>query len=598
MIRLICLSSTIKLLKDILYRSEKDTKILKRKDLEPLFFLYQRMANDIDEKTANSVPYAQTCIWEWYTSLLSDPKLSLNLLPSLDLYLLTTMKIVVQTKNRVIFKSFIAATIDKFWFHNFDLYSKTKNSASLIMKIQEELPGTIFPKEFEDLKELASHIKDEEEKIRIQETIHEKIRYNHISFTVTVLGAYCLFKTEYKFIEYILKYNQPDNSTTQYINKDIVPTNINVLLKLYKNYPSFIPIFFNIWEGHSDGQLWFKKYISLLVCNLVRTNHSGTNYRKNPDANKQDLEYDHICINDIKSILTDDYNESDIINAIGLTQENRVDAIKFLENISEQITESINKEKKQQKLDKEKVKAFEESIRADIQDRSIWLNILQETLPNESTNKSYSLRIGDKQVIEKSFLAENDNGLYFGFSRGFSEIILNQINYYVESRIRVSFQLNPDKEPIEKNNFKEKIMDLDETWIVLFINYPSIFDWVYNLPDFQLIFKNKLVGITGKGTHIYTTTDPADENARVIIFRKTQISKVNMQLDIQVKDLYKEEEEAERYKIIEQKPNWLNNDHGNKEKEDHLCRCALIQMSGEFSFSIAEKASIYIFENI
>ena len=100
------------------------------------------------------------------------------------------------------------------------------------------------------------------------------------------------------------------------------------------------------------------------------------------------------------------------------------------------------------------------------------------------------MRIGDKQVIEKSFLAENDNGLYFGFSRGFSEIILNQINYYVESRIRVSFQLNPDKEPIEKNNFKEKIMDLDETWIVLFINYPSIFDWVYNLPDFQLIFKN------------------------------------------------------------------------------------------------------------
>ena len=98
MIRLICLSSTIKLLKDILYRSEKDTKILKRKDLEPLFFLYQRMANDIDEKTANSVPYAQTCIWEWYTSLLSDPKLSLNLLPSLDLYLLTTMKIVVQQK--------------------------------------------------------------------------------------------------------------------------------------------------------------------------------------------------------------------------------------------------------------------------------------------------------------------------------------------------------------------------------------------------------------------------------------------------------------------------------------------------------------------
>ena len=115
------------------------------------------------------------------------------------------------------------------------------------------------------------------------------------------------------------------------------------------------------------------------------------------------------------------------------------------------------------------------------------------------------------------------------------------------------------------------------------------------MPDFQLIFKNKLVGITGKGTHIYTTTDPADENARVIIFRKTQISKVNIQLDIQVKDLYKEEEE--RYKIIKQKPNWLNNDHGNKEKEDHLCRCALIQMSGEFSFSIAEKASILL-ENV
>ena len=83
-----------------------------------------------------------------------------------------------------------------------------------------------------------------------------------------MLGAYCLFKTEYKFIEYILKYNQPDNSTTQYINKDIVPTNINVLLKLYKNYPSFIPIFFNIWEGHSDGQLWFKNTFHYLFAIL------------------------------------------------------------------------------------------------------------------------------------------------------------------------------------------------------------------------------------------------------------------------------------------------------------------------------------------
>lgn len=585
-----------KLLKDILlYRLEGNPEILNKKEFEPLFFLYQRMANDINKKTADSIPHAQTCTWDWYTSLLSDPELSPSLLPILDIYLLATMKIVVKTKNRIIFESFIAATIDKLWFHNDDLYSENSEMTKTIQKIKEELPGTIFPQRFETLKKLVAHIEDEEEKVRIQETIHEKFRYNHISFTVTILGAYCLFRTEYGFIEYILKYNQPDNSTTQYINKDIVPTDINVLLKLYKNYPSFIPIFFNIWEGHNDGQLWFRKYISLLVCNLVRTNHLKTKYRKDSDANKQDLEYDKICICDIKSILSDDYNESDIINAIGLTQENRVDAIKFLENISEQITESINKEKKQQKLDKEKVKTFEESIRADIQDRSIWLNILQETLLDESSKK-FEVNIGDKRLIEKSFLAKNDNGLYFGFSHGFSEIILNQINYHIENYIRVASQQNPEAKLIDKTNFKEKIMELDETWIVLFINYPFIFDWVYNIQDFQTIFKDNLVGITGKGTHIYTTNDLANTGTRVIIFRKAHISKVSMKLKIDITNL--NENGTQREKIIKQKPNWLDKYHDDKEKEEILRCSALIHMSGKLSFSIAEKASIFIFWNI
>ena len=208
----------------------------------------------------------------------------------------------------------------------------------------------------------------------------------------------------------------------------------------------------------------------------------------------------------------------------------------------------------------------------------------------QPTNVGCSVR----SLIEKSFLAKNDNGLYFGFSHGFSEIILNQINYHIENYIRVASLQNPDAKLIDKTNFKEKIMELDATWIILFINYPFIFDWVYNIQDFQTIFIDNLVGITGKGVHIYSTSNPANTGTKVIIFRKAHISKVNVQLDINVTDLNKKG--IQRKEIIEQNPNWLDKYHDDK--EEVLCCSVLINMSGKLSFSIAEKASIFILWNI
>ena len=105
-----------------------------------------------------------------------------------------------------------------------------------------------------------------------------------------------------------------------------------------------------------------------------------------------------------------------------------------------------------------------------------------------------------------------------------------------------------------------------------------------------------MVGITGKGTHIYTTNDLANTGTRVIIFRKAHISKVSMKLKIDITNL--NENGTQREKIIKQKPNWLDKYHDDKEKEEILRCSALIHMYGKLSFSIAEKASIFIFWNI
>lgn len=580
-----------RLLKDVLGKFDENKEILKGKDFEPLFFLYQRMVNDIDKKTADTVPYAQRSPWEWYTSLCSEPELSSDLLSLLDSYLLATMKIVVKTKNSVIFESFIASIIDRLWFHDFDQYPYYGDESNIIEKIKEGLPGAIFLDEFKALQELTSSIKDVKKRAQIQAFIHERFRYNHISFTVTMLGAYCLFRSEYKYIEYILKYNQPDHSTIQFINKDIVPNDINILLKWYKNCPSFMSFFVSLWEGHNDGQLWLKKYISLLVCNLIRLDKSNLSYKKEPDSNKQTLGYDKLCISEIKRALSDNYN-TDIIKAIGLSPKNRYDTINLLDKISREIEEYIKTEQQQQQLSLPKEEDFKGAIRKDVQERPIWLNLLQETLPAESP--PYSFKIGDKRLIDKSFLAKNDNGIYIGFYRGFSDIIVNQINYYVEGCIRSASLAN--MRSINKTNFKEKILEFDKTWIVLFINYPPILDWVYDIPDFKTIFNNKLIGITGKGAHIYAFNDHANQGVRMILFQKTDISKVTIELDIKVTDL--NEDNTLRNTILYEKPYWLNKYQSDNEKDEYLRTHAEIDISGNISFQIAHSNSILILENI
>ena len=67
-------------------------------------------------------------------------------------------------------------------------------------------------------------------------------------------------------------------------------------------------------------------------------------------------------------------------------------------------------------------------------------------------------------------------------------------------------------------------------------------------------------------------------------------------MNIEVTDLFQNEELIQ--KILDTKPQWLENYNTDEEKRDAIQKNVQIKISGEVSFSTVRNLDIYIFDNI
>lgn len=562
---------------------------------QPLFFLYQRIAGDLTIRDARSIPHCRVAPWQWYMNMLSSGIFPIKILYTLDQQILAVMAIVIQNGNQAIFKSFIANTVDGIWLIKKSDPNISDKKIQLIMSDSEnKLPRVFSLSEIDDIEKIiVENTQNESLKQDLKQYIQGHYKYNHVRLVVIILGAYCLFKKRYDYIEYILNYNQPKKGITHFLNPDIIPYDLNTLLKLYAQAIDFESVFHHVWEDHNDGQYWFKQFISLLICKLKDKKRSKTHYDHDCRDNKQRLEYYKYCIDEMQQHLTD--FDTDIIVACGIANIHLDDIKNTLNTFNKEIQDQIGTITKTYPLSEEKIEKFKNSVLRLINNNSIWANILTKNV-NTDASITLSRSVGYNTLINKSFLAEGDTGIYAGFEHSFAKMIDHQIDFFIEHSLR--FRASK-KDWITKSNFKDKIFELDDSWIVLFANYRNMIEWLWNKPGFQWgRNQSHLVGTTNKGTLIYSTADPADRSARVFIFKKDCISKVGgiAEINIEVTDLFQNDELIQ--KILDTKPQWLENYNTDEEKKDAIQKNVQIKISGEVSFSTVRNLDIYIFDNI
>ena len=450
---------------------------------QPLFFLYQRIAGDLTVRDARSIPHCRVAPWQWYMNMLSSGIFPIEILYPLDQQILAVMAIVIQNSNQAIFQSFIANTMDGIWLIKKIEPNISDEKIQLIMSdIENKLPRVFSLSEIDDIEKIiAENIQDESLKQDLKQYIQGHYKYNHVRLVVIILGAYCLFKKRYDYIEYLLNYNQPKNSIARFLNPDIIPYDLNILLKICAQTPDFEGIFHHVWEDHNDGQYWFKQFTSLLICKLKDKKRSKTHYDHDRRDNKQRLEYYKYCIDEMQQHLTN--FDTNIIVACGITDIHVDDIKNTLSTFSQEIQDQIGEITKTYHLSEEKTEKFKGSVLQLINSNSIWANILTKNVITDASI-TLSRSVGYNTLIEKSFLAEGDTGIYAGFERTFAEMIVYQIDFFIEHSLR--FRASK-KDWITKSNFKDKIFELDNSWIVLFANYCNMIEWLWNKPGFQWV---------------------------------------------------------------------------------------------------------------
>ncbi len=571
----------------------------------PMFYLYQRMANDLTSKDTEGIPHCRRYPWVWYIDILSGREVHPDQLDLLDSRLLAAMKTAVHNENKVVFEAYVAASIEGVWM----LYTweRPMTSDAASSKILDTIENTIFqtflPSDYNALKRMidnevhAPNI----DKAGLRTYLTDTFKYNRLRLTVLILGAYCLFKRRYDYIRLLLDYNQPKQSETTFLNRDIVPSDINILMKLYQNSVFFEPLYHHVWEGHNDGQYWFKRFIALLVYRVsLRPDAPALDLIE--EHTKQDLEYTMYCLEKIGSYFESFFTPR-TIRSCGVPVDNGCRSMEYLQGLKGDIRKKISSIVRTNELDPEKVAAFKETVKRNIDEGSLWLTLSQNEYPPEECSEiGDSFKVGYNRIMEKSFLAKNDRGIYVGFEIGLASVIVNHIDYQIESRIRNRLRNEKkSQDAITKENYRTKLFDLDDSWMVIFLNYRKFIEWLPNNTSFKWEKRHvHMMGTTDKGVEFYSWNDPADRTSRAIVIQKTAIPHITwgsaQDPTIDVKDLHIEKESKD--KILEAGLQVLNRYESQQEKEAFLDKHVQILISGTIQCQIVSDAEVYILDNI
>lgn len=349
--------------------------------------------------------------------------------------------------------------------------------------------------------------------------------------------------------------------------------------------------YFTIWPEHHDVTHTYKRFLYFLtfvVANRVNAHISVdvSDY----SGNLQQLSYlKHVVEqfeNGVNAFSEDELNRVDIRDvaqckaAIHLALQ---DVIKEIENADANL-------KKWQGLDEGKVDEFKNAVISQTRSNSLWWRAFMENDLGGGTK--YEFMIGLNTFIEKSFLAENDNGIYVGFPLSFSKELIRQIDFHVERKLRVQHALHPFSGfKISKYDFKSNALNFDKDFSAVFINVIDYHEALYGDPGFQGIWKDNKAGITAKGCSVYYFGDLDISTKRLVAFDKHNFSKLEVTIPddgFKVIDLNTSEDDRRK---LYSSPSLCGLATDDK-RDEELKKCVLVEIQGTVSFYMKDNAEI------
>lgn len=393
--------------------------------------------------------------YNWFFEIVFADDFKLELLSDLQIALFISIRISLANDNEKVFHSFIAHIISGSYYPTYgmlpDIDSNTKYSNKEIFKEYEKAKDNLFLLSrqsltfqdyqnvivaFEVFKSAINKYTSVEEETRqkilieYKRFIEQQFKYNILQQTVIWLGSYCLYIKKYKYIDFLLNYNQPKDSSAFWVNQDINPLNTEEILTLfYRRHDLERNITF-LWEGHHDFLSYYDTFIAILLINAINLNkRKGESWRseykpnlKNSEKTVQEIDSLGYSLDNLLNIVNFLKNDKTIIEACGLTESMASAANTLLENIKSNIGRQKQEIEMEAKVDEGIASNFIDIVVETYSKTASVRNIINYYNPISSKILKYPkgkyLSFGINEIMTKGLFSNKDKGLYVGFPEG------------------------------------------------------------------------------------------------------------------------------------------------------------------------------------
>jgi hypothetical protein len=445
-----------------------------------------------------------------------------------------------------------------------------------------------------------------------------QFKYNNLLEIVFAIGAYCLFKQRYEFIKFLWEYKQPADADASWIGNDIIPNDIDQIVKLYFG-KYLLERKFDFREDHHGSEIYYKKYFLLLLARVLQNEkiNSEGKYGQFEEYPLPKLAIHRISdlnysIDDLIETANKIREKKDVLSVLGLNVENIKELfddklIPFLKILKEKAQKKIEEIHREQDISLKKIDEFKEDVVKGFNESLILRDIFKHYELYEDKikeNPKEGLRRGgiDNIVSDKAIFFNEWYVHYYDWGTGLGRDLAHWENSFILEKI-----INNCKEVNEKNidKFLDELNDFSN--IIIFSINLDLYDFFKNSNNFIFSWHKNSPPLNVKGFEgWYTYKDkniPVFSiyqnkfNKQILILNKTKLGKLtqysplnegedgNLKKDIfyiNVQSFSKNKELMDNF--IKNYPNRLQKIGDEQKQREHLQEKSLIQILERFEY--------------
>ena len=444
-----------------------------------------------------------------------------------------------------------------------------------------------------------------------------QFKYNNLLEIVFAIGAYCLFKQRYEFIKYLWEYKQPTDADASWLSNDIIPNNIDQVVKLYFG-KYLLERKFDFREDHHGSEIYYQKYILLLLARVLQNEKINSEGKYGqfeeytlPKLNIHRISDLNYSIDNLVETANKIRQKKDVLSILGFDVENIKELfddklIPFLKILKEKAQKKIEEIHREQDISLKKIDEFKEDILKGFNESLILRDIFKHSeLYEDKTKEKFKdklEKIGINTVSDKAPFFNEWYVHYYDWGTGLGRDLAHGENSYILGKI-----ISNCKEVNEKNidKFLDKLNDFSN--IIIFSINLDLYDFFKDSNNFIFSWHKNSPPLNVKGFEgWYTYKDkniPVFSiyqnkfNKQILILNKTKLGKLmqyspldegeneNLKKDIFYINIQSFSENKELMdNSIEKPPEWLQKIGDEQKQREHLQEKASIQIFERFEY--------------